>query len=163
MTAIALALTLPGPAVELGTARGIRLSAVQDDAGPCLLIRGLPGGTRACGRPPGRAAIRGDAIVRRRAPAPLELYGAASAAVGHVVVRYRLPDGTRGQRRATLIRVDDRAALAKARIGRPFGYFLAAVPRRAGDITAVAPGATFDFDGIARSMHPTVFIAHRDP
>jgi len=153
-----------------GTA--IELYSFRDAAGPCLNLAGLPGGTRACGRapservPPARRALGGGAIVRRSAGAPLELYGEARSNVRRVVLRYRLPQGGPGEREAILIRVTDRAALKAARIRRPFGYFVGAVPPRARRVTAVAldgsgdPAGRLGFDRIARSMHPTVFIAN---
>ncbi len=157
----------------LGCARGatLRLYAFRQAGGPCLVVDGLPGGPRACGRAPGErvpaaaGAIGGPAIVRRSPDAELELYGETSAAVRRVVLRYRLPAGRRGRRRATLIRADDAVALRAARIREPFGYFAGSVPPRARDVMAVALDASGEelgrlaFDRIARDMHPTVFIA----
>jgi hypothetical protein len=163
-------------AIVLGCARtraggAVQLYSFQDAGGPCLNIAGLPGGTRACGRapservPPVRVAIGGGAIVRRSAPAPLELYGETAPNVHRVLLGYRLPNGGQRQSPATLIRARDRAALREAGIRRPFGYFVGAVPRRARQISAVARGSAgkvlgrLGFDRLAQSMHPTVFIA----
>ena len=72
------------------------------------------------------------------------------------------------QSAATLIRVRDRRALKAARIERPVGYFLGSVPDGAKQIWAEARDSAgrvldrFDFDPIAQSMHPTVFIAEKD-
>lgn len=162
-------------AIVLGCGRSragsaLRLFSIKDEAGPCLGISGLPGGTRMCGRPPSevvppaRDAIGGGAIVRRSAGAQLELYGETAPNVRRVLARYRLPHGRLGSRRATLIRVSDRAALRAAGIQRPFGYFVGAVPARARHVSAVALDASgkvlghLGFDRLARDMHPTVFI-----
>jgi hypothetical protein len=149
----------------------VQLYSFRDAGGPCLNIAGLPGGTRACGRAPNervpaaREAIGGGAIVRRPAGVELELYGETAANVRRVLLRYRLPQGRPGQRPATLIPVRDRAALRAARIRKPFGYFVGAVPPRAGQVSAVALDTSgkvlgqLGFDRLARDMHPTVFIA----
>jgi hypothetical protein len=149
----------------------LELSSFRDDAGPCLTIAGLPGGTRACGRapservPPARDAIDGGAIVRRSARAPLELYGETAPSVRRVLLRYRLPHGRRASRPATLIRAIDRDGLSAAGIRRPFGYFVGAVPPRARHVSAVALDSSGEllgqlgFDRLARDMDPTVFIA----
>ncbi len=151
--------------------RELQLYAWGDDAGPCLYLAGLPGGTRGCGRapserlPPSFAAIDGPAIVKLPGRAPLELYGETGPRVHRVVLRYRLRQGHRSRLEALLLRIRNRAALAAAGIRRPFGYFVGMVPRRATQVVAEArdrPGETldrFEFDRVVSSMHPTVFIA----
>jgi hypothetical protein len=151
----------------------IRLSSLRDDAGPCLTIDGLPGGTRACGRapselgPPSRAATGAGAIVRRAGGAPLELYGATAPAVRRVLLRYRLSGGRAGRRPATLMRVTDPGALRAAGIREPFGSFVGAVPRRAREVMAAAVDRSGEvlgraaFDGFG-DMVTTVFIARPD-
>jgi hypothetical protein len=110
----------------------------------------------------------GDAVVRRSPRAPQELYGATAPNVQGVSLRYRTPSGRLARRRATLIRVTDRRALRAAGIEQPFGYFIGFVPRRSRHTSAEAHDAAgrllgrFDFDPVARSMHPTVFIARED-
>ena len=166
-------------AIVLGCGRSrsgaaLELLSFRDDGGPCVGIAGLPGGTRMCGRapservPPARDAISGGAIVRRSAGAQLELYGETAPTVRRVLTRYRLPHGRSGERRATLIRVSDRAALRAAGIRKPFGYFVGAVPARSRQVSAVALAASGEvlgrlaFDRLARDMHPTVFIGVED-
>jgi hypothetical protein len=61
--------------------------------------------------------------------------------------------------------LDDRDALRTARIGTPFGYFVAFVPPHAEQVVAEARGASgavlgrLRFDPIVRSMPAEVFIA----
>src|SRR5688572_4179697 len=56
---------------ETAAGRELRLYSFQDAGGPCVVLAGLPGGTRGCGRAPSErvpassAAIGGPAIVRR--------------------------------------------------------------------------------------------------
>ena len=150
--------------------RRVEIYSFRDAGGPCLNIAGLPGGPRACGSapservPPSRAAIAGEAIVRRSPTARLELYGETAPSVRRVVLRYRLPGGRAGERSATLIRMTNKVALTAARIRKPFGYFVGSVPSRAKEIVAEGRESTgeplgrFSFDPIVRSMHPTVFI-----
>lgn len=149
----------------------VELYSSRDAAGPCLSIAGLPGGTRACGRapservPPTRAAIGGGAIVRRSAGSRLELYGETAPHVRRVVLHYRLPRGRPSQRPATLIRARDHTALRAARIRTSFGYFVGSVAPRAIRVSAEARDSSgtvlgrLRFDRLARSMHPTAFIA----
>jgi hypothetical protein len=161
--------------VTLGRARlpdrsVVTLSAVADDAGPCLRLSGLPGGIRGCGRAPTErvpvveAAMGGPAIVRTRRGARLELYGETAPHVRRVVVRYRRSGRRPARTRATLIRVTDPAALRAAGIRAPFGYFVGSVPPGAHRIVAEARGGSgahlglLRFDPIAGSMHPRVFI-----
>jgi hypothetical protein len=93
----------------------------------------------------------------------IELCGETNAVVRRVLVRFR--HGTRvHRRRATLVEARDARALRAARIGEPFGYFIALVPAGARDIVAEGWGAdrrlgTLRFDPIVRSMHPRVFIS----
>ncbi len=139
-------------------------------AGPCLRIVGLPGGTRGCGYapservPPVTEAIGGEAAVRRGPGRPLELYGETTAAVSRITLSYRLPNGCTRHKRATLIRVRDRATLRAAKIRKPFGYFVAAVPAHARDVSAEArtrSGAVLDrssFDRLAGNKLTDYFI-----
>lgn len=156
-------LTRHGEAVEL--------FAIRDAGGPCLMIAGLPGGTRGCGRapservPPGRTSIDGPAIVRRFKGAPLELYGETQPNVRRVIVRYRHRERGLGQRNATLIRATDRAALRQAGVREPFGYFVGTLPPSATKAIAEARDESdrvldrLRYDGLLRGMHPTVFIS----
>lgn len=154
-----------------GPAQLVELYAVSDAAGPCIVVTGMPGGPRACGRAPGERepaverAISAGPIVRRSSRSPFEVYGETRADVGQVVLRYTLPRGGRGTSRATLVEAADAGALAAAGIREPFGYFVGQVPGDAQDVVAEASersgrrlGAA-DFSGVMRSMHPTVFIA----
>lgn len=148
----------------------LRLSSVRDAGGPCLMIDGLPGGTRGCGRAPGervpaeRGPIGGAAIVRRAAGARIELYGETAPDVRSVRVCFRGGRGRRECRAASLMRARDRQALAAAGIRRPFGYFVGFAPSRAKGIYGAALGecgrvlGRVDFDRLVRGMHPTVFI-----
>jgi hypothetical protein len=157
-----------------GRARGgtvVKIYSFRDAGGPCIVIEGLPGGARACGRAPServpavRAAIGGPVIVRRSPNAALELYGETAPRTRRVLLRYRLPNGQPGERPALLIRASDPAALRAAGIRQPFGYFIGAVPPHARRVSAVALGrdgqalGRLEFDRLARGMHPTVFIA----
>jgi len=166
-TVLGCAVTRHGVALELFATRD------ASGAGPCLRIAGLRGGTRGCGRapservPPARAPIGGPATVRRSKGARIELYGETPSSVRRVVLRYRLPDKRSEQSSATLIRAIDKAALKRAGIRKPFGYFIGWVPPLATNISADARGAWGDvlgrlnFDPLVRAMHPTVFIAVR--
>jgi hypothetical protein len=162
--------------VLLGCARTpagtmVRLYAIRQGGGPCLVIDGLPGGARGCGRapservPPRTGAIADGAIVRRTPRAKLELYGETAATVRRVVLRYRVRGGRPRERPATLIRAEHSGSLRAARIREPFGYFLGAVPPRARKVFAVALDEAGEelgrlgFDRLARSMSPTAFIA----
>jgi hypothetical protein len=168
------------PPIHLGRARTadgvtLRLSSIRDAGGPCLLVDGLPGGTRGCGRAPSErvpassAAIDGDAFVRRRGEARMELYGATAPEAERVVVRFREPCGRRRRATATLIHAGDQGALARAGIRKPLGYFVSSVPREARRISAEARGRSglvlgrTGFDRLVRGMHPTVFILRRAP
>lgn len=163
-------------ATPMGCARtpagtAINLYWIRELGGPCLIITGLPGGPRACGRvpservPPTRAAIGGPVIVRRSPAAKLEVYGETGPNVTRVVLRYRLPGGRPSIRSATLIGVRDEVTLRRARVREPFGYFIGAVPPRAMRVAAMALDESgevlgrLSFDEIERSLHPTVFIA----
>jgi hypothetical protein len=160
-------------AVVLGRVDGpsgatLRLSSVRDAGGPCLMIDGLPGGTRGCGRvpgervPPARGPIGGAAIVR--SGGRIELYGETAPRVRGVRVCFRRGRGLRECRSASLIHARDRGALAAAGIRRPFGYFVGFVARRAKGIYAAALDrcghvlGRIDFDRVVRGMHPTVFM-----
>jgi hypothetical protein len=150
--------------------RVVTLYAFRQAEGPCLVIAGLPGGPRACGRAPSErvpatdAALGGPVVARRSPVARLEVYGETAPEVRVVVVRYRLPVGRSGEREATLIRAEDPTALRAARVPEPFGYFTGAVPAPASRVTAVALDASGEaigrlgFDQVA-DLHPTVFIA----
>jgi hypothetical protein len=106
-------------------------------AGPCLLIRGLPRGPRACARAPServpavRRAVSAGPIVRIARRGPVELYGETGPRVREVIVRYRGP--WRGERiaYATLLEARDPWTLAADRIRRPFGVFYARIPGKA--------------------------------
>jgi hypothetical protein len=148
----------------------LELWASRDDAGPCIVIVGLPGGPRACGRAPSERvpqaekAIGGPAIVRRAPRAPIELYGETSPEIKHVIVHFRLGKDPPRQRRATLIRVEHRSALRRARIREPFGYFIGSVPSSAHDVVAKAFDSTgtergqLEFDRVINSMAPRAFL-----
>ena len=154
------------------TGSEVRLYAIRELGGPCLVLTGLPGGPRACGRAPSErvpaksAPLGGPVIARRSPEADLEVYGETSPSVRRVVVSYRLPDGRAGRRRATLIRAEHRGSLRAARVRDPFGYFFGALPPEARRVVAVAldrSGAKLGrlgFDPIVRTMHPTVFLAY---
>jgi len=130
----------------------------------------MPGGPRACGRPPSerrpvpRAPLSGAAIAQLSDRAPIEAYGETAVRVARVVIRYR-SSGARRTKPATLVRVRDRDALDAAGIDRPFGYFVATVPASAADIVAEGRGAdgraigSLDFDPVVESVSPRAFIA----
>jgi hypothetical protein len=147
----------------------IVLDARPDAAGPCIAIRGLPGGERACGRapsergPPAQAPISGPAYVQRSPDSRIELYGEAAAEVSEVVVNYRIAGRARRSRTA-LIPVRDSGALRAAGIGEPFGYFVAFIPARARRpvVEARDGRATVgrqSFGAILKSMSAEAFIA----
>lgn len=156
-----------------GDGTELELYGVRDAGGPCLSLAGLPGGTRACGRAPSgrvpevRRAIGGPAFVQRSPRGPIEVYGETTANIRQVTVSYRLPDGPRHRKAATLIRASDRRALAKAGVRKPFGYFVGSVPPRAVEISAEARGcsgkvlARLAYDRLVGGMHPTVFISRK--
>jgi hypothetical protein len=130
----------------------------------------MPGGPRACGRPPSErqpapaAALTGPAIVQRSGDAPIEIYGEAAARVTRVAIRYR-QSGTRRTAPATLVRLQDRGALDAAGIERPFGYFVGSVPASATNVVAEGRSANgrsigrLAFGPTIESMPPTAFIA----
>lgn len=166
-----------GPEVVIGCGRAlgepVRILAFRDAGGPCLLIAGLRGGTRGCGRAPSERvpaateAIGGPAIVRRSPDRPLELYGETTADVRRVVLRYRRNGRDARRREAALIEMRNPAALRAAGIRESFGYFVGSVPPGATNVSAealAASGAVLDrfrFGRLAREMHPTVFIASK--
>jgi hypothetical protein len=168
------------PARPLATERlpgggQLELHVRQDAGGPCIVIRGLAGGPRACGRAPSerlpevRRAISAGPIVRRSEGSPIELYGETGAHVAGVIIRYVSPRERERTVHATLARVTDRRALAAAQIRRPFGYFVATVPggvrhasaearSSSGELLGSADFSTLLADGLAT----TVFL-EREP
>ena len=154
----------------------LELHARHDLGGPCIVIRGLPGGPRACGRapservPPVRRPISRGPIVRRSAGGPVELYGETGPRVTRVTIRYI---GRRYRERtvqATLARATNRRALSAARIRRPFGYFVATVPGNARRAWADARNASgdllgsADFSRLLADAHPmTAFLERGEP
>src|SRR5215207_5460553 len=86
----------PGPLATEPLPDGGRLElhASPDAGGPCILIRGLPGGPRACGRAPSERvpqehrSISPGPIVRRSARSPVELYGETGPRLAQVIIRY---------------------------------------------------------------------------
>lgn len=106
-------------------------------AGPCLAIRGLPGGPRGCARAPServpsvRRAISASAIVRAARRGPVELWGETGPRVREVIVRYAGPWRRERAVRATLLQARDPWALAANGIRRPFGVFHARIPGKA--------------------------------
>jgi hypothetical protein len=154
----------------------LELHAVQDAGGPCIVIRGLAGGPRACGRAPSERVpavhrpVSAGPIVRRSADSPVELYGETGPRVTQVIVRYTGSGRRERTVRATLARATDPRSLAAARIRRPFGYFVATVPgttRRAWADARSASGhllGTADFSRLLADRHPTtVFLQRQQP
>jgi hypothetical protein len=154
----------------------LTLHSVRDAAGPCLVIRGLPGGPRACARAPServpavhRPVSRGP-IVRLSRHSPAELYGETGPGVDRVIVRYGVP-GRSGQTvRAMLLRARDPLRLAFARIRRPFGVYYARIPGQARRAHAVALDSrgrrlgSADFSKLLRSRGPFVaLLQHGQP
>ncbi len=152
--------------------RELELHVRQDAAGPCIVIRGLRGGPRACGRAPSERLpevhrpVSAGPIVRRSENSPVELYGETGPRVATVTIRYVTPRRRERIIHATLARATDRSALAAARIRRPFGYFVATVPggvRRASAEARSASGALLgsaDFSELlADGLATTVFLA----
>src|SRR5919107_4668793 len=112
-------LSICGPLASEPVPGGGRLTldTIRDDsgAGPCLVVRGLPGGRRGCARapservPPVRRPVSAVGIMRARRGAPAELYGETGPRVARVVVRYAGPWRGRRTTHATLLRVTDRS------------------------------------------------------
>jgi hypothetical protein len=149
----------------------LELHVRQDAGGPCIVIRGLAGGPRACGRAPSerlpevRRAISAGPIVRRSKGSPIELYGETGPRVAGVIIRYVSPRERERTVHATLARVTDRRALAAGQIRRPFGYFVGTVPGGVRSASAAArsasgePLGTADFSPlIADGLATTVFL-----
>jgi len=165
----------PGPLATEPLPDGGRLElhASPDAGGPCIVIRGLPGGPRACGRAPSERvpqehrSISPGPIVRRSARSPVELYGETGPRVAQVIIRYA--GGRRRERivYATLARATDRRALSAARIRQPFGYFVATVPgtvRRAWADARTGSGeplGSADFSKQLADGHPTTVFLRR--
>ena len=154
----------------------LELHASHDAGGPCIVIRGLPGGPRACGRAPServpreRRPVSAGPIVKRSARGPVELYGETRARVARVTIRYIGSHCVERTVRATLARATDRRALSAARIREPFGYFVATVPgtvRRAWADARTASGdllGSADFSTLLADRRPTtVFLQGADP
>jgi hypothetical protein len=148
----------------------VELYVRQDAGGPCIVIRGLRGGPRACGRSPSERVpevhrpVSAGPIVRRSKNSPVELYGETGPRVAEVVVRY-VARGCEGSVHATLARATDRRALAAARIRRPFGYFVATVPGGVRRASAEARSASGELLGsadlsrrLADGLATTVFL-----
>jgi hypothetical protein len=173
-----LSAAVPGPLASEPLPGGGRLElhVLRDAGGPCIVIRGLPGGPRACGRAPServpqvRRQISAGPIVRRSAGSPVELYGETGPRVAEVIIRYAGPRGCERTAHATLARALDPLALSEARIRRPFGYFVAKVPgsvrrawadarTRSGDLLGSA-----DFSKLLADGRPTtVFLQRAGP
>jgi hypothetical protein len=133
-----LSAAVPGPLASEPLPGGgwLELHVRHDAGGPCIVIWGLPGGPRACGRAPServpqvRRSISAGPIVRRSAGSPVELYDETGPRVAEVIIRYAGPHGCRRTAHATLARATDRRSLSAAGIRRPFGYFMATVQGR---------------------------------
>ena len=148
----------------------VEIWASADDAGPCIVIVGLPDGPRACGRapservPPSEKAIGGAAFVQRTQGGRLELYGETGPEVRRVMLHSQHGKDSARQRAATLLQASDRRALQAAHIREPFGYFVGSVPSSAHDVVAEALDNTgaargrVHFDPVIESMHPTAFL-----
>lgn len=163
--------------IALGCARArsgsrlIELYAFRDAGGPCIVIEGLPGGARACGRAPServpavRRPIGGGVIVRRTRRSRVEIYGETTAVVKRIVLRYALPGAGLRTGRPTLIRVVSPFALSAAGISEPFGYFVGSVPAGSRRVVAEARDrfgrrlGNAHFSRLIRDMPPRVFIA----
>ena len=138
--------------------RVIRLRAIRDDGGACLLIVGIDPRTRGCGRvaqgrrPPLRRPVLAEATVAREGADHREIFAATSARVARVRL---LADGAElAPEQSLLLRADDVAALGRAGItSGPFGYFFAEVPRRAEHIRAVAVDRRGSRIGVAAFDH----------
>jgi hypothetical protein len=153
----------------------LALHVRHDAGGPCIVIRGLPGGPRACGRAPServpevRRAISAGPIVRRSAGGPVELYGETSARVTDVVIRYTGATHRERMVHATLARATARHALEAAGIRRPFGYFVATVPGTTRQARAEARAASgqvlagADFSRLLADGRPTTVFLERGP
>lgn len=155
----------------------LTLDTVQDGsgAGPCLVIRGLPRGPRACARAPSERVpavhrpVSAGPFVRVSRHAPVELYGETGPRVEQVIVRYAGP--WRGERMtyATLLRVHDPLVLSAEGIRRPFGVYYARIPARARRAWADAYTdrgfrlGTADFSRMLRSRRPYVAFLSRYP
>jgi hypothetical protein len=153
----------------------LELRVREDAGGPCIVIRGLPGGPRACGRAPServpevRRPISAGPIVRPSAGSAVELYGETGPRVAHVSIRYTGPRGCERTVHATLARATDRRSLSVARIRRPFGYFVATVPgsaRRAWADARTRSGrllGSADFSKRLADKRPTTVFIERAP
>lgn len=111
------------------------------------------GSASGCGndRVLGGGAI--DATARTGAtPSNTRIAGATSGAVGRVVIRYEL-DGKLRRSEARLVRVVDRQLLRTLQVSRPFGRYLAEVPRGARAVHALAFDTRGRRIGIAAFEH----------
>lgn len=172
-----LSAVAPGPLASEPLPGGGRLElrARQDAGGPCIVIRGLPGGPRACGRAPServpevRRPISAGPIVRPSAGSAVELYGETGPRVVQVSIRYTAPRGCERTVQATLARATDRRSLSVARIRRPFGYFVATVPgsaRRAWADARTGSGRRLgvaDYSKLLADKRPTTVFIERAP
>jgi hypothetical protein len=173
-----LSAAVPGPLASEPLPGGGRLELhVRHDAGgPCIVIRGLPGGPRACGRAPServpqvRRQISAGPIVRRPAGSPVELYGETGPRVAEVIIRYAGPHGCERTAHATLARATDRRSLSAAGIRRPFGYFVATLPGPVRDARAEARSRSGNLLGranfsklLADGRPTTVFLERGRP
>jgi hypothetical protein len=138
--------------------RVIRLRAIRDDAGACLLIAGIDSRTRGCGRvargrrPADRRPVLAEATVTRRGADHLEIFAATSARVARV--RLIVGGAALAPEQSVLLRADDGAALNRAGItSGPFAYFYAELPRRSDRIRAIAFDADGDRIGATRFDH----------
>ncbi len=139
--------------------------------GGCLQIVGIDNWVRECGNAPSEQeppqtarAVAAQMIAQRNAAASLEVYGATSPEVRAVELRYTR-GGSSHSTRAELIRVIDSEALEEARIGEPFGYFLAELPPKTSTVRAIALDADGqmlgedDFEPFLRSQPRTAPIS----
>jgi len=132
---------------EFSRGRELQIRTERDSGGRsgCLEIYGVGGHmSRACGYVPYKrdpvpsSPITLDAIYRPTQEAPFEIYGSASPGVSAVTISYSDGNGQSDRIHATLLQVDDEAALRAARLARPFRYFVAEVPRSAVEASAAA-------------------------
>ena len=128
---------------RLQDGRKVELLSEIEAGGLCLQIVGIDNRVRECGNapseqePPMTEAVAAQAIAQRNNSAPLEVYGATSADVTKVELRYTR-EGSSHRAPAELIRVTNGEALKKAGIVQPFGYFVGELPPDASNISAIA-------------------------
>jgi hypothetical protein len=133
---------------QLPDGRKVALLNAHRSRGLCLQIVGLDNRARECGNapsaivPPITRTIWFQTPAQRNESAPIEVFGATTADVATVELRYTR-DGSSHETRPAFIRVTDSDVLEQVGIAEPFGYFIAELPA---DTTRAAATA-LDADG----------------